>query len=85
LSGTSLQDVGDWKTLTGSTGADTFPHMRGKGVGRRSKPHLFYLAFEILGFNRVENGVFCVEYRVEKIRRKKQSVSNLKTRPDNPV
>jgi RimJ/RimL family protein N-acetyltransferase len=58
LAGMSLLDVDDWKTLTGSTGADTFLHMRGKGVAPRSKPHLFYLAFEILGLNRVETGCF---------------------------
>lgn len=58
LAGLSLLDVNDWKTLTGSTGADTLLHMRGKGVAPRSKPHLFYLAFEILGLNRVETGCF---------------------------
>ncbi len=58
LAGLSLLDVDDWKTLTGSTGADTLLHMRGKGVAPRSKPHLFYLAFEILGLNRVETGCF---------------------------
>lgn len=58
LAGLSLLDVNDWKTLTGSTGADTLLHMRGKGVAPRSKPHLFYLAFEILGLNRIETGCF---------------------------
>ena len=58
LAGLSLLDVDDWKTLTGSTGADTLLHIRGKGVAPRSKPHLFYLAFEILGLNRVETGCF---------------------------
>ena len=28
------------------------------GVAPRSKPHLFYIAFEILGLNRVETGCF---------------------------
>ncbi len=32
--------------------------MCGKGVAPRSKPHLFYLAFEILGLNRIETGCF---------------------------
>ena len=47
-----------WQTRTGSTGADVLLHMRGKGVAPRSKPHLFYLAFELLGLNRVETGCF---------------------------
>ncbi len=58
LAGLSLLDIDSWKTLTGSTGADTLLHMRGKGVAPRSKPHLFYLAFEMLGLNRVETGCF---------------------------
>lgn len=58
LAGLSLLDVDDWQTLTGSTGADILLHMRGKGVAPRSKPHLFYLAFEILGLNRIETGCF---------------------------
>jgi len=58
LAGLSLLDVDDWGTLTGSTGADTLLHMRGKGVAPRSKPHLFYLAFEMLRLNRVETGCF---------------------------
>ncbi|GAB3551315.1 hypothetical protein GCM10027577_31560 [Spirosoma fluminis] len=32
--------------------------MRGRGVAPRSKPHLFYLAFELLELNRVETGCF---------------------------
>ena len=40
----------------GSTGADMFIHMRGQGITPRSKPHLFYLAFELLGLNRVATG-----------------------------
>ena len=40
----------------GSTGADMFAHMRGRGITPRSKPHLFYLAFELLGLNRVATG-----------------------------
>lgn len=42
--------------LSSSTGADVFEHMRGRGVTPRSKPHLFYLAFELLGLNRVATG-----------------------------
>src|SRR4051812_42526070 len=52
LAGLTLLDIDNWETLTGSTGADTLLHMRGKGVAPRSKPHLFYLAFEILKLNR---------------------------------
>lgn len=58
LAGLSLLDVDDWRTLTGSTGADILLHMRGKGVAPRSKPHLFYLGFEMLGLNRIETGCF---------------------------
>lgn len=58
LAGLTLLDVNSWETLTGSTGADILMQMRGKGVAPRSKPHLFYLAFEILGLNRVETGCF---------------------------
>lgn len=58
LAGLSLLGISSWKTSTGYTGADTLAHMRGRGVAPRSKPHLFYLAFEILGLNRVETGCF---------------------------
>ena len=58
LAGLSLLDIDSWETSTASTGADTLPHMRGRGVAPRSKPHLFYLAFEILKLNRVETGCF---------------------------
>ncbi len=58
LAGLTLLDIDDWETLTGSTGADVLLNMRGKGVAPRSKPHLFYLAFEILGLNRIETGCF---------------------------
>ena len=40
----------------GSTGADMFAHMRGRGITPRSKPHLFYLAYALLGLNRVATG-----------------------------
>jgi ribosomal-protein-serine acetyltransferase len=56
LAGMSLLSIDGWKECKGSTGADTLLHMRGKGVAPMSKPHLFYLAFEILGLNRVETG-----------------------------
>ncbi|MES2734644.1 MAG: GNAT family protein [Bacteroidota bacterium] len=56
LAGLSLLGVDSFKERKGYTGADTLLHMRGKGVAPRSKPHLFYLAFEILGLNRVETG-----------------------------
>lgn len=58
LAGLSLLDIHDWQTLTGSTGADTLVSMRGKGVAPRSKPHLFYVAFELLGLHRIETGCF---------------------------
>jgi ribosomal-protein-serine acetyltransferase len=58
LAGLSLLGVSSWKDRRGYTGADTLLHMRGKGVAPRSKPHLFYLSFEILGLNRVETGCY---------------------------
>ncbi|RIV24083.1 N-acetyltransferase [Fibrisoma montanum] len=58
LAGLSLLGIDSVKPATGYTGADTLTHMRGKGVAPRSKPHLFYLAFELLGLNRVETGCF---------------------------
>jgi RimJ/RimL family protein N-acetyltransferase len=58
LAGLSLLGIDCWKTSKGYTGADTLAHMRGKGVAPRSKPHLFYLAFEILKLNRLETGCF---------------------------
>ena len=58
LAGLSLLGISSWKDRRGYTGADTLPHMRGKGVAPRSKPHLFYLAFELLGLNRVETGCY---------------------------
>ena len=54
--GMCLLGISSWAHLRGYTGADTIPHMRGMGVAPDSKPHLFYLAFEILGLNRVETG-----------------------------
>lgn len=58
LAGLSLLGIDCWKNSRGYTGADTLAHMRGKGVAPRSKPHLFYLAFEILKLNRLETGCF---------------------------
>jgi ribosomal-protein-serine acetyltransferase len=56
LAGMSLLGIDSWKERKGYTGADTLLHMRGKGVAPRSKPHLFYLAFEVLGLNRLATG-----------------------------
>lgn len=56
LAGLSLLGIDSFKERKGYTGADTLLHMRGKGVAPRSKPHLFYLAFELLGLNRVATG-----------------------------
>jgi RimJ/RimL family protein N-acetyltransferase len=56
LAGMSLVGIDSLKEKKGYTGADTFFHMRGKGVAPRSKPHLFYFAFELLGLNRLATG-----------------------------
>ncbi len=56
LAGMTLLSIDRWPERIGSTGADIFTHMRGRGVAPRSKPHLFYLAFEVLGLNRVVTG-----------------------------
>jgi ribosomal-protein-serine acetyltransferase len=56
LAGMSLLGIDSFKEKKGYTGADTFLHMRGKGVAPRSKPHLFYFAFELLGLNRLATG-----------------------------
>ena len=58
LAGLTLLGISSWKDRRGYTGADMLTHMRGRGVAPRSKPHLFYLAFEMLGLNRVETGCF---------------------------
>ena len=58
LAGLCLLEVDDWQVGVASTGADMLLHMRGKGITPRSKPHLFYLAFELLGLNRVQTGCF---------------------------
>ena len=56
LAGLSLLGIDSFKEQKGYTGADTLLHMRGKGVAPRSKPHLFYLGFEILNLNRLATG-----------------------------
>jgi ribosomal-protein-serine acetyltransferase len=56
LAGLSLLGIDSFRERKGYTGADTLMHMRGRGVAPRSKPHLFYLAFEMLGLHRVATG-----------------------------
>lgn len=56
LAGMSLLGISTWEHLRGFTGADTLEHLRGKGVAPRSKPHLFYLGFEMFGLYRIETG-----------------------------
>lgn len=56
LAGMSLLSIDSWPQRSGSIGADVFEHMRGRGVTPRSKPHLFYVAFELLELNRVATG-----------------------------
>lgn len=58
LAGLSLLQVDSWHDARGCTGADTLPHMRGRGVAPGSKPHLFYVGFALLGLNRIETGCF---------------------------
>ena len=58
LAGASLLGISDWDELRGYTGADTLLHMRGRGVAPGSKPHLFYVGFQLLGLNRIETGCF---------------------------
>ena len=45
--------VDSWEERAGSTSAEVFRHMRGQGIAPRTKAHLFYLAFELLGLHRV--------------------------------
>ena len=56
LAGMHLLSIDSWDERAGSTGADVFQHMRGRGITPRTKPPLFYLAFELLGLNRVATG-----------------------------
>lgn len=58
LAGASLLGVSSWTEARGFTGADTFMHMRGRGVAPASKPALYYLGFALLGLNRIETGCF---------------------------
>jgi ribosomal-protein-serine acetyltransferase len=58
LAGCSILGVSSWSESRGFTGADTFFHMRGRGVAPHSKPLLFYLGFEVLGLHRIETGCF---------------------------
>ena len=62
LAGMSLLGIHSWPEFKGYTGADTLLHMRGRGIAPRSKPHLFYLAFELLGLHRIETG--CIKSNV---------------------
>jgi len=54
--GLCLLGISSFEHKRGYTGADTLPHMRGRGIAPGCKPMLFYLAFELLGLNRVETG-----------------------------
>lgn len=54
--GLSMLVVECWENARGYTGADAIPHMRGKGVTPGTKPHLYYLGFELLGLNRIYTG-----------------------------
>jgi RimJ/RimL family protein N-acetyltransferase len=58
IAGMSLLGISDWENRRGYTGADTLAHMRGQGIAPKSKPLLFYLAFEHLELNRIETGCF---------------------------
>jgi ribosomal-protein-serine acetyltransferase len=58
LAGASLLGIGSFAEARGFTGADTFVHMRGRGIAPASKPALYYLGFALLGLNRIETGCF---------------------------
>jgi RimJ/RimL family protein N-acetyltransferase len=58
LGGASLLGISSFNEARGYTGADTFVHMRGKGIAPASKPALYYLGFALLGLNRIETGCF---------------------------
>ena len=58
VAGLSLLSVDSWEDQRGSTGADTLPQWRGQGIAPRSKPHLFFLGFALLGLHRIETGCF---------------------------
>lgn len=56
LAGLTLLEIDSWENARGNTGADILPHMRGQNIAPDSKPHLFYLGFELLKLNRIETG-----------------------------
>lgn len=56
LKGFCLLGVSSFKHARGYTGADCLPEFRGQGITPRSKPHLFYLGFRLIGLNRIETG-----------------------------
>jgi RimJ/RimL family protein N-acetyltransferase len=58
LAGASLLGISSFAEARGYTGADTFVHMRGRGIAPASKPALYYLGFALLGLNRIETGCF---------------------------
>jgi ribosomal-protein-serine acetyltransferase len=58
LAGASLLGISSFAEARGFTGADTFLHMRGRGVAPASKPALYHLGFSLLGLNRIETGCF---------------------------
>lgn len=58
LAGASLLGISSFNEARGYTGADTFVHMRGKGIAPASKPALYHLGFALLGLNRIETGCF---------------------------
>lgn len=58
LAGASLLGISSFREARGFTGADTFVHMRGRGVAPASKPALYHLGFALLGLNRIETGCF---------------------------
>lgn len=58
LAGASLLGISSFAEARGFTGADTFVHMRGRGIAPASKPVLYHLGFALLGLNRVETGCF---------------------------
>lgn len=58
LGGASLLGISSFNEARGFTGADTFVHMRGRGIAPASKPALYYLGFALLGLNRIETGCF---------------------------
>ena len=70
LAGMTLLGIDSFTAKKGYTGADTFLHMRGKGVAPGSKPHLFYFGFEIVGLNRLATGCPDLESCIKAFHRK---------------